>query len=170
MAAAAIAIAAALDTQTRLTVIAGTWSGMPALSSAWRAVFWPRPAWMTLPKMTSSSCSPLTPALSRASFMTSAPSSCAGVSLNPPWNLPWAVRTAERMTISVSDTVASLWLSCASADFAVRIMRRTTTRWTSYDTSYLRRRLTPSPVRRTTSWARNDATSSGVVRGPNPAS
>ena len=60
---AAQARAAALETQTRLTVIAGTLSGMPALSSAWRAVFWPRPAWMTLPKMTSSSSSPLMPAL-----------------------------------------------------------------------------------------------------------
>jgi hypothetical protein len=50
-----MASADALDTHTRFTVIAGTPSGMPAFSSAWRAVFWPRPAWMTLPKMTSSS-------------------------------------------------------------------------------------------------------------------
>ncbi len=41
MLAAAQASAEALDTQTRLTVMAGTSSGMPALSSAWRAVFWP---------------------------------------------------------------------------------------------------------------------------------
>jgi len=39
IAAAAKAIATALETQTRLTVKAGTLSGMPALSSAWRAVF-----------------------------------------------------------------------------------------------------------------------------------
>ena len=70
-----MASAEALDTQTRLTVIAGTLSGMPALSSAWRAVFWPRPAWMTLPKMTSSSWSPVTPARFSASFMATAPSS-----------------------------------------------------------------------------------------------
>ena len=70
-----MASAEALETQTRLTVMAGTSSGMPALSSAWRAVFWPRPAWMTLPKMTSSSCSPVTPARLSASFMTIAPRS-----------------------------------------------------------------------------------------------
>ena len=34
-----IRIAEALETQTRLTVMAGTSTGMPALSSAWRAVF-----------------------------------------------------------------------------------------------------------------------------------
>ena len=39
MAAAAMASADALDTQTRFTVIAGTLSGMPAFSSAWRATF-----------------------------------------------------------------------------------------------------------------------------------
>ena len=84
MLAAAQASADALDTQTRFTVIAGTLSGMPALSSAWRATFCPRPAWITLPKMTSSSWSPATPARLSASAMATAPSSCAGVPANPP--------------------------------------------------------------------------------------
>src|SRR5659263_655190 len=88
MAAAAMASADALDAQTRLTVMAGTSSGMPAFSSAWRAVFWPRPAWMTLPNMTSSSCSPLTPARLSASVIAIAPSSTAGVLAKPPWKRP----------------------------------------------------------------------------------
>src|SRR5450830_1225742 len=106
-AAAAMASADALDAQTRLTVMAGTSSGMPAFSSAWRAMFWPRPAWITLPKMTSSSCSPLTPARLSASVIAIAPSSTAGVLAKPPWKRPCAVRTAERMTMSLSGTVSS---------------------------------------------------------------
>ena len=37
------------EPQTTLTVTAGVVTGRPALMEAWRATFWPRPAWMTQP-------------------------------------------------------------------------------------------------------------------------
>jgi hypothetical protein len=37
------------DRQTLLIVVAGTVSGMPAFTAAWRAVIWPCPACSTWP-------------------------------------------------------------------------------------------------------------------------
>ena len=49
---AAVAIAWAPEPQTRLTVIAGTSTGMPPPTAAWRAGFILLPAWMTFPMTT----------------------------------------------------------------------------------------------------------------------
>ncbi len=72
--------------------------GSPALMDAWRATFWPRPAWITHPMYTWSTSLGLTPALFSASLITTAPSSAAGVVLSDPPMVPMAVRHAPAKT------------------------------------------------------------------------
>ncbi len=88
------------EPQTLLIVMAGVSSGRPAAIQAWRAGFWPWPAWSTLPRMTSSISSAATPARFRASGMTIAPSLVAGISEREPRNRPTGVRHALRITTS----------------------------------------------------------------------
>ena len=88
------------DPQTIFTVIAGTSFGIPAWIDAWRAGFWPWPACKTQPISTSETCSGFTPARFSASAIAMLPSFSAGMPERLPPNLPTAVRTAERMTIS----------------------------------------------------------------------
>src|SRR6516225_8162593 len=84
--------------QTLLIVSAGTLSGIPPRSDAWRAGFWPRPAPTTLPMITSSICSGFKPARATASRTTIAPSWVAASGARVPRNFPIGVRTAETMT------------------------------------------------------------------------
>src|SRR5918993_5388065 len=91
------------DPQTLLMVNAETVSGRPPLSAAWRAGFWPLPAWMTLPMMHSSTIAGSIPARRTASRTTIAPSCGAVNSLREPRNLPVGVRTAETITASRMD-------------------------------------------------------------------
>ena len=81
---AAVAIAWAPEPQTRLTVIAGTSTGMPPPTAAWRAGFILLPAWMTFPMTTVPTSSPPMAARSRQARIAVAPSSTAGVSLRVP--------------------------------------------------------------------------------------
>src|SRR5262249_46285254 len=89
------------EPHTLLPVKAGTVSGSPAFSAACRAGFWPTPAWMTLPRMTSSTRS----AGTRARFSTSAtavaPSCGAGTSARAPRYLPMGVRAADSRKASL---------------------------------------------------------------------
>ena len=64
---------------------------LPALMEAWRATFWPWAAVRMQPNMTSSTCSGFTPARFRASLMTMAPRSAAGVFFSAPPKEPIAV-------------------------------------------------------------------------------
>ena len=65
------------EPQTLLMVMAATRGSRPPRSAAWRAGFWPSPAWTTLPMMTSSTCFGSTPARRTDSATTFAPSSGA---------------------------------------------------------------------------------------------
>src|SRR5262245_61137215 len=89
------------EPQTLLTVYAAMLSGSPAFSAAWRAGFCPRPAWRTLPTITSSIRSAGALARRRASAMAKAPSCGAGTSARPPRYLPIGVRTADRIRASL---------------------------------------------------------------------
>ncbi len=83
------------EPQTRLIVVALVVGGRPALSAAWRAGAWPTPAWSTWPIRTSSMGVPSgSPDRPTAARMAVAPSSVAGVVLNPPPNFPIGVRAA----------------------------------------------------------------------------
>src|SRR5215469_207908 len=95
---AARATALRPEPQTLLIVSAATRGSQPPLSAAWRAGFWPSPAWTTLPRIASSTCLGSIPARRMDSTTTLAPSSGAEKVERPPWNLPMGVRTAERMT------------------------------------------------------------------------
>ena len=88
------------EPQTLLIVIAGISSGKPDFTAACLAVFWPRPAWITLPMITSSTNSGLIPALLTASLITNAPKSTAGTSFKDPPKVPIAVLTALTITTS----------------------------------------------------------------------
>src|SRR6267143_202090 len=95
---AARATALRPEPQTLLMVMAATRGAQPPLRAAWRAGFWPRPAWTTLPRMASSICLASRPARRMASATILPPSSGADKPARPPWNLPMGVRTAERIT------------------------------------------------------------------------
>ena len=66
------------------------------MSAACRAGFWPRPAWITQPMITSSTSSGFTPARLTASRTTIAPSCGAENPFNEPRNFPTGVRAALR--------------------------------------------------------------------------
>ncbi len=95
---AASATAFKPEPQTLLIVIAATRGSHSPFSAAWRAGFWPSPAWTTLPRIASSICFVSMPARRAASAITLPPSSGAEKLDRPPWNLPTGVRTAERIT------------------------------------------------------------------------
>ena len=97
---AARLIASSPDEHARLTVIAGTESGSPALSAARRATYPVSSACSTLPIITSSTSSGRMPARSTAALIAAAPRSDAGTSLNAPPNLPTGVRAPLTITTS----------------------------------------------------------------------
>src|ERR1700716_1798902 len=90
------------ERQTLLIVSAGTSTGSPPWTAAWRAVIWPAPAWRTWPMITYSTSSGAIPARSTALRMATPPSSTAGTVLRPPPNLPIAVRAPATMTVLIS--------------------------------------------------------------------
>ncbi len=100
IACAASATARRPEPQTWLMVMAVRSVGMPALTAAWRAGFWPWPAVSTWPKISSLISSAATPAESSAARMATRPSSCAGVVAKLPRKLPTGVRRAEVITMS----------------------------------------------------------------------
>ncbi len=97
---AADAVAWAPDPQTRLTVSAGTPTGMPPPIAAWRAGFIRLPAWITLPITTVPTRAGSSPERCSVSRITTAPNSVAGVSFSAPLKLPIAVRTGWHNTTS----------------------------------------------------------------------
>ena len=96
------------EPQTLLTVYAAIESGRPAFSAVCRAGFWPRPAWITLPKIASSIWSGFTLARLIASLSAIAPSSGAESSARPPRNFPIGVRAAAKMKASGMDLLPLL--------------------------------------------------------------
>src|SRR5512135_2076524 len=101
------------EPHTLLTVKAPTDEGNPAWMAAWRAGFCPRPAETTLPMMTSLISAGLgMPARSTAAFTTQAPKSTADRLQKPPWKLPDGVRTALKITASVSLLLIALSPDC----------------------------------------------------------
>ena len=116
MACAASATALNPEPHTWFTVRALACGGIPAWIAAWRAGFWPSPAWITQPIMHSviwgstaaawvgfsaARGETSNPLRRRASRTTSAPSCGAEKDCKEPWNLPTGVRTAETMTASL---------------------------------------------------------------------
>src|SRR5215472_11069460 len=96
------------EPQTLLMAIAETRESRPPRSAAWRAGFWPSPAWTSLPMMASSTCLGSRPARLTDSVTTLAPNSGAERGESPPINLPIGVRTALRMT-GVSMVILLQW-------------------------------------------------------------
>ncbi len=92
------AIASMPDRHTLLMVSAGTSSGIPPATAAWRAVIWPAPAWMTCPMITYCTWSPDTPALSSAPLMAMPPRSVAENPFRDPSNRPIGVRAPATIT------------------------------------------------------------------------
>jgi hypothetical protein len=90
------------EPQTLLTVVAGTVSGMPARSAAWRAGACPIPAGSTQPIKTSSTSPGSRPLRSRATAIARAPRSGARKLDNAPWKAPIAVRAAPAITTGSS--------------------------------------------------------------------
>jgi hypothetical protein len=81
---AAEAMACAPEPQTRLTVIAGTSTGIPPSTADCRAGFILLPAWMTFPITTVSTSEPLSLERVNTARTTVAPSSVAGTALRLP--------------------------------------------------------------------------------------
>ncbi len=84
------------ERHTLLTVTAGTSMGMPPLTAAWRAGFWPWPAVSTWPMTTWSTWSGGMPARSRAAAMANPPRSAAVKDASAPDSLPIGVRADEK--------------------------------------------------------------------------
>ena len=82
------------------TNTAATDGDNPPRNAAWRAGFWPNPAWITQPMITSSTSSGLIPARLTLSRTAIAPSSGALNPFNDPKNLPTGVRAALMITAS----------------------------------------------------------------------
>jgi hypothetical protein len=93
-------MACAPEPHTRFTVSAGTETGTPPPSSAWRAGFILLPAWITLPSTTDPSKAGSSFARASVSRTAIAPSSVAGTPFSAPLNAPIAVRTGWHNTIS----------------------------------------------------------------------
>src|SRR5579862_531164 len=96
------------EPQTILIVTAPTVSGRPPRRAAWRAGFWPSPAWRTQPMKTSSTSAGAISARRTASRTTRAPRAGEGKLLRPPRNLPMGVRTAEAMKTSLTESFSAL--------------------------------------------------------------
>ena len=107
------------DPQTTLRVTAGVSIGSPALIEACLATFCPRPAWITQPIRTSSTCSGLTPARLSASLITIEPSSAAGVPLSAPPILPIAVLHAPANTTFCAITYYLHFLKKLSVRYSI---------------------------------------------------
>src|SRR6185436_17976148 len=105
---AAIITAFRPEPQTLFTVTAETAGNKPPPKAAWRAGFWPRPAWITQPMITSSTSSGATPARFTLSRTTMAPSSVAANDFNEPRNLPTGVLTALMITASLISDITLL--------------------------------------------------------------
>jgi hypothetical protein len=91
---AASATARRPDPQTMLTASAVLSCGIPQPIATWRATFWPRPAEITLPIITSSTCSAAVPARSSNAETTTFPSCAAPTPASAPPNVPIAVLAA----------------------------------------------------------------------------
>ena len=91
------------EPQTLLTVVAPIEGLRPAPMAAWRATFWPRPAPITLPKMTSSTASAGIPLRASAALTTALPRAGAGVDSKAPQKPPMAVR-APPVTVTLDRT------------------------------------------------------------------
>jgi hypothetical protein len=89
------------EPHTLLMVSAGTVSGTPPSTAAWRAGACPTPACTTFPMITSSMSSGPTPERSTAVRTEMAPSSVAERGESPPRKRPIGVRTALTMTAVV---------------------------------------------------------------------
>src|SRR5258706_6880149 len=104
---AAETIAWAPEPHTRLTVRAGTVTGRPPRTAAWRAGFILVPACTTLPITTVPICSGASLARAKAARIALAPSSGAATSFKLPPNVPMAVRTGSaRTTVREGDMTA----------------------------------------------------------------
>jgi len=79
-------------------VVAGTPTGTPAASAAWRAGACPRPADSTHPMTTSWMSAAGTPEAAMAARAAVAPSCGAATGARTPWNAPIGVRLAATMT------------------------------------------------------------------------
>src|SRR6058998_3190205 len=90
------------EPHTLLTVTAPTRSSRPADTAAWRAGFWPRPAEITLPMMTSSISAGTRPVRFTASALAVLPSLTASTLGNERPYLPTGVRQAPARTTSVT--------------------------------------------------------------------
>jgi hypothetical protein len=82
---------------------AGLSTGIPALTEAWRAGFWPPPAVRICPRITSSMSLPSSPARCMAALRAIVPSSAAGTLLKAPLNEPTGVRAAETITTEFAE-------------------------------------------------------------------
>src|SRR6185503_12568075 len=105
---AAIITALRPEPQTLFTVTAETAGGKPPPKAAWRAGFWPRPAWITQPMITSSTSSGATPARLTLSRTTIAPSSVAVKPFKEPKSFPTGVLTALMITASLISDILLL--------------------------------------------------------------
>src|SRR2546426_6607651 len=94
--------ACSTEPHTLLTVTAPTRSGSPAASAAWRAGFWPRPAEITLPMMTSSMSAGTRPARFTASASAVLPSLTASTFRKACPYFPTGVRQAPARITSVT--------------------------------------------------------------------
>src|SRR5437764_13446722 len=91
------------EPHTLFTVTADTVLGRPPCKAAWRAGFWPNPAWMTQPMITSSTSAGFTPARFTDSRTTIAPRSVALKLFSAPRNFPTGVRAALIITACLID-------------------------------------------------------------------
>src|SRR6266404_5838297 len=95
---AAETMAWAPEPQTRFTVIAGTDTGSPAWTAAWRAGFILAPAWITFPMTTVPMSRGSRPARLTLAPIATAPRSGEDTSLRLPPNVPMAVRIGAART------------------------------------------------------------------------
>ena len=86
------------EPQSLLIVVAPADFGMPAWIAAWRAGPCRWPCGSTQPRITSSTSSAATPALSSAPVIARVPSSGPVASFSTPWKLPIGVRAMPTMT------------------------------------------------------------------------
>src|SRR5512135_2655319 len=89
------------EPQTLLTVNEGMFSGKPARIADCLAGFWPSPACMTFPMMTSFTASGFMPVRLMRSLITIVPSSGASIAASEPLKRPTAVRKPAVMYASI---------------------------------------------------------------------
>src|SRR3972149_1413292 len=101
---AAVLIASSPLPQMRFTVYAGTSTGSPAFTAAYRAMYASSITWPTQPRITWSTCSGFTPARQTASLIATAARSEAEKSWNAPPSRPIGVRHPLTTTTSSMGT------------------------------------------------------------------